>query len=108
MNLSPAIQAFFDAEKDADATAAPIEAFAPEAIVRDEGKTYVGRNAIETWWRSAKAQFQHKSEPVSTVEENGLTKVQARVSGNFPNSPAMLTFACQIKSGKIAALEIGV
>ena len=47
------------------------------------------------------------AEPWEILEERGLTVVRARVTGRFPGSPALLTFAFQLEDGRIAALEIG-
>ncbi len=63
MKLPQPIQAYFDADTDTDGPA-PTAAFAPDAIVKDEGKTLVGREAIAEWWRAAKArtrQFQSRA-----------------------------------------------
>jgi hypothetical protein len=106
MKLPAPVQTYFDADK-ATGDAAPIGAFAPDAIVKDEGKTHVGLDAIEAWWRAAKAQYQHTAEPCEMLEERGLTIVRARVIGRFPGSPALLTFAFLLGDGRIAALEIG-
>lgn len=106
MQLPAPVRSYFDADKAADG-AAPIGAFAPDAVVRDEGKTHVGHDAIETWWRAAKAQYRHVAEPCEIQEERGLTIVRASVTGQFPGSPAHLTFAFQLEDGLIAALDIG-
>lgn len=106
MKLPAPVQTYFDADKAAG-DAAPIGAFAPDAVVKDEGKTHVGHDAIEAWWRAAKAQYRHTAEPCEILEERGLTIVRARVTGRFPGSPALLTFAFQLGDGRIAALEIG-
>jgi hypothetical protein len=37
----------------------------------------------------------------------GKTVVRARVSGNFPGSPAMLTFTFGLTGDRISELEIG-
>jgi len=106
MKLPAPVQTYFDADNSAG-DAAPRSAFAPDAIVKDEGKTHVGRDAIEAWWRAAKAQYQHTAEPCGILEERGLTIVRAKVTGRFPGSPALLTFAFRLEDGQIAALEIG-
>lgn len=106
MKLPAPIQVFFDAE-NGGGDAAPVRAFAPDAIVTDEGKAHVGAEAIEAWWRAAKAQYQHTAEPCDVAERRDRTIVRAMVTGQFPGSPALLTFAFQLENGRIAALEIG-
>lgn len=106
MKLPPPVQTFFDAEDTVGGTA-PVSAFAPDAVVRDEGASHVGHAAIDAWWRAAKAQYRHRAEPCEIVEESGLARVRAKVTGQFPGSPALLTFAFQLRAGRIAELEIG-
>ncbi|MCP5433811.1 MAG: nuclear transport factor 2 family protein [Alphaproteobacteria bacterium] len=106
MKLPVPVKIYFDADK-AVGDAAPIGAFAPGAVVKDEGNTHVGRDAIEAWWRAAKTQYRHTTEPCAVQEERGLTVVRAKVTGRFPGSPALLTFAFQLEDGRIAELEIG-
>ncbi|MAO57222.1 MAG: hypothetical protein CMM61_16220 [Rhodospirillaceae bacterium] len=105
MKLPEPIQTFFDA--DAPDAAAPIGAFAPDAVVQDEGKTHAGHIAIETWWQAAKTQYQYTAEPCDITQSNGLTIVRANVTGNFPSSPALLTYSFLLDDGRIAALKIG-
>ena len=106
MKLPPAIRAYLDADKDVGGPA-PIGAFAIDAIVKDEGKTHVGRKAIAAWWRAAKAQYQHTAHPREFSETDGRITILAEVSGKFPGSPAMLSFMFTLKDKEIAALEIG-
>lgn len=106
MKLPAPVQTYFEADHAAG-VAPPIDAFAPDAMVKDEGKTYLGHDAIAAWWRAAMAQYQHTAEPCEILEERGLTIVRARVTGRFAGSPALLTFAFQLMGGRIAVLEIG-
>jgi len=105
MKLPAPIQEFFDADKGVENTP-PVSAFSPEAVVKDEGKTYVGLEAIETWWRAAKAKYQQTAVPVEVVDQGGLTVVRAEVTGQFPGSPAVLGFAFRLEDRRILALEI--
>jgi hypothetical protein len=106
MNLPFPIQTYFDADKDGDGVA-PIHAFAPDAIVKDEGRSHAGHPAISAWWRDVKSRYRHVSEPLEVAEKNDTTKVRARVTGCFPGSPAMLTFAFRLMGDQITGLEIG-
>jgi SnoaL-like domain len=106
VKLPAPIQAYFDADRDRTG-AALVGAFAPDAVVKDEGKTHVGRDAIETWWRAAKAQYEHTAEPCEIRQEGECCIVRARVTGRFPGSPAHLRFAFKLENGRIATLEIG-
>jgi hypothetical protein len=106
MNLPSPIQAYFDADSSNDG-AALIRAFAPDAVVKDEGRSHAGRRAIEAWWREAKAKYQHVTVPLEVAEKGDVTQVRARVSGHFPGSPVTLTFAFRLESEQITGLEIG-
>jgi hypothetical protein len=106
MNPPSAVQAYFDADKSNDGEAL-IHAFAPDAVVNDERHSYAGREAIDAWWRAAKAKYQHVIEPLEMREEHDVTEVRAKVTGQFPGSPVTLTFAFRLKGGQITGLEIG-
>ena len=106
MNLPSPIQAYFHADKCNDAEAL-IHAFAPDAVVNDEGQSHAGHQAIDVWWRAAKAKYQHVIEPLAIDEKDDTTKVRAKVTGQFPGSPATLTFAFRLKGDRITGLEIG-
>jgi hypothetical protein len=106
MKLPAPVQTYFDADKEVGDIAL-LEAFSPDAIVNDEGRTHVGHDAIAAWWCAAEAQYEHTAEPCEVFEDRGLTIVRARVAGRFPGSPAHLKFTFQLKDERIAALEIG-
>lgn len=71
------------------------------------GRSYAGRQAIGAWWRETKAKYQHAIEPLEMREMDDVTKVRARVAGQFQGSPATLTFAFRLKGDQITGLEIG-
>lgn len=106
MHLPASIHTYFTARapEDSEAFAA---AFAPDAMVRDEGQNHRGPQEIRNWWLAAKAKYRHHAEPIDVAEEEGRTLVKARVNGDFPGSPAVLTFAFSLAAGRITALEIG-
>lgn len=106
MKLPPAIQAYFDADANIDGPA-PIAAFAPDAIVKDEGKTLVGRPAIAEWWRATKALYQAISQPREITGAGAHFTVLAEVNGKFPGSPISLNFSFTLKDEAIVALELG-
>lgn len=106
MKLPPAIQAYFDADTDT-VSPAPTTAFATDAIVKDEGKTLVGRAAIAEWWLAAKAHYEATSQPKDVSGSGERFTVRAEVTGKFAGSPAMLSFMFTLKNNEIAALEIG-
>ena len=106
MNLPSAIQAYFAADERSDGEAL-IQAFAADAIVKDEGRTYASHQAISAWWRETKAEYQTVIEPLEASQNDNVTKVLAKVTGEFPSSPVKLTFTFRLKGGQIEFLEIG-
>ena len=46
MKRHSSIRAYFDANG-----ATPFDAFAPDAVVADEGHRHIGHAAIDAWWR---------------------------------------------------------
>ena len=105
MNLPSPIQAYFDADGRNDDEAL-IRAFAPDAVVHDEGQSHAGRQAIAAWHRAAKAKFRHVIEPREISEKDGVATVRAQVTGQFAGSPVTLSFAFRLAGGQIAVLEI--
>lgn len=105
MKLHPSIQSHFTAHNTQ--AAAPLEAFAPDATVADEGHTQVGHAAIDAWWRDVTGKYQAVAEPLALNTKQDVHEVRAKVSGQFPGSPITLTFAFRIENDLIAALEIG-
>jgi len=103
--LSGPVSAFFEAERTQDLEALG-RCFSDRAIVRDEGRSVEGLDAIKRWMREAKAKYQHTVEPLGVSHRDGLTVVAARVAGNFPNSPLDLQHLFAVEGGKIVSLEI--
>ena len=106
MHLPNPIQTYFTARapQDGDALSA---AFAPDAIVHDEGHDHRGPQAIRMWWLAAKAKYRHHAEPIEMAQAGGKTVVRATVTGDFPGSPAVLTFTFGLVGDHISDLEIG-
>jgi hypothetical protein len=107
MKLPSPIQTYFDADERNDCDAL-IRVFASDAVVKDEGQAYVGRQAIDAWWREAKAKYQHVIEPLDgmTVMDD-VIRVSTEVTGQFPGSPVTRTFAFRLKGDRIVGLDIG-
>lgn len=107
MQIPNPIQSYFDADRGRDADAL-VAAFAEGALVKDEGASHRGHTEIAAWWRDAKQQYDHRADPFEVTAGEGRVSVRATVSGNFPGSPATLTYHFQLEGDRIAELEIGV
>ena len=106
MNLPSPIQTYFDADERNDGDAL-VQVFSPDAVVKDEGQSYAGRQAIDAWWREAKAKYQHVIEPLDGITVmDDVTRVRAKVTGQFPGSPAIINFAFRLSGDQIAELDL--
>ncbi|QQA42693.1 nuclear transport factor 2 family protein [Pelagovum pacificum] len=106
MNLPAPIQTYFAARPPGDSSKLAA-AFAPDAVVQDEGQTLHSPGQIAPWWEAAKQKYDHTAEPLEMAEDAGTTIVRARVTGNFPGSPAVLTFRFTLDGERISRLAIG-
>lgn len=102
----PAIEAYFANESASDPDSLRT-VFAHDAVVKDEGETIVGLDAIAAWRTAARAKYQYSVEPLDSQQVEAKTLVRARLVGNFPGSPAVVTFSFRVRDAKITALEIG-
>jgi hypothetical protein len=103
--LGGPVSAFFEAERTQDLEALG-RCFSDRAIVRDEGRTAEGLDAIKRWMKDAKTKYKNTVEPLGVSHRDGLIVVTARVSGAFPNSPLDLQHLFAVEGGKIVSLEI--
>jgi SnoaL-like domain len=102
--LPDPIAAYFAADqRSADAIA---RCFTVQAVVKDEGRTYTGLDAIKAWKAAASAAYTYTSEPFAMEQKDGLHVVTSRVTGNFPGSPVDLRYRFRLERGLIASLEI--
>ena len=105
IDLPKPIELYVKAENSGDAEALS-ECFAPDATVRDEGRTYRGLAAIKEWKAQTKKKYNHTVAPLAVTRRDGQTILKAQLSGNFPGSPVILEFVFTLDEGKITALEI--
>jgi hypothetical protein len=105
IHLPPAIDLYVKAENSGDVESLS-QCFAPDAIVRDEHRTYEGLAAIKEWKAETKRKYNHTVEPLELAQQDGKTVLKAKLTGNFPGSPVTLSFSFVLEHGKIASLEI--
>lgn len=85
--------------------AATAHLFALDAVVRDEGETHSGREAIAAWLASVEKRY-HPRYVVQGAEASGdRTIVHFEVSGTFPGSPANLRQAFALSNDLIRGIE---
>ncbi|CDZ70746.1 Hypothetical protein NGAL_HAMBI2610_23490 [Neorhizobium galegae bv. orientalis] len=105
MDMPSIVNMYFDADSRNDADTL-LKTLAVEAVVEDENTRHQGIVAVREWWLAAKKATQYRAEPVESTVDGDKALVWARVSGQFPGSPVMLTHAFTIKDDRIVRLEI--
>jgi ketosteroid isomerase-like protein len=105
IELPATVAAYFAADKGRDAEAVS-RCFTDDAIVKDEGNTYTGRQAIHDWMASSSAKYTYTVEPFSLEAEGRRKVVTAHLAGDFPGSPVDLRYFFVLDGGRIAELEI--
>ena len=104
INLPKAIARYFSA--DASEAGNFAQCFTEHAVVKDEGKTYVGLAAIQEWKQASAKKYTYTSEPLAYEEKESKAMVTSRITGNFPGSPIDLRYAFELDENKITFLEI--
>lgn len=93
-------------EENHDGVDAIARCFAADAVVRDEGGTIRGIEAIQAWKRASKARYRYRVEPLSAQRHGATLRLRVRTSGDFPGSPAELDYTVELAGDRIASLEI--
>ena len=106
LNLPDPIAAYFAADQQSPEALA--RCFTTHAVVKDEGHTYSGLDAIQAWKAAASAKYSYTNEPTALEQREGCHTVTSRVAGNFPGSPVDLRYHFRLERGLISALEISV
>jgi hypothetical protein len=105
LHLPKPIENFMSSENthDPDAVA---DCFAPDATIRDEGRTRRGLKEIATWRRETRAKYRHTVKPVAVAKRADKTIVTTEMVGDFPGSPITVDFVFQLRGDRIISLEI--
>jgi len=104
VKLPNPIQQYFQADKSSAKTVSLC--FTENAVVKDEGNTHQGREAIRRWKELASAKYDYTCQPLSSEQQDGQVVVKSRLTGNFPGSPADLRFIFKLDGDLISSLEI--
>ena len=107
MNQLPAPIAAYVEAANAHDPARVAACFQPDATVRDEGRSHHGCEAIAAWAAETGTRYAPTITPDAIAHADGLYRLQAEVSGNFPGSPASLAFRFALGADGIVSLEIG-
>lgn len=107
VNLPKIIEDYFAADRDNSAEAV-VACFTDEAIVKDEGKSHIGMEAIRRWKAGSVKKYSYTVEPFLIADENGKTLVTSHLVGDFPGSPVDLRYFFVLADAKIAELEITI
>ncbi len=103
--MPPPVRLYFQSEAFDD-TKRLADCFTPDAVVTDERRSHVGREAIRAWKAESKATTKYQVTPVSAEPDGGRVLVTGRVEGDFPGSPVMLRYLFDLDGDQISALEI--
>ncbi|CAB3963857.1 MULTISPECIES: nuclear transport factor 2 family protein [Burkholderia] len=104
-SLPDSIRVYFDFSNGSD-TARVAQCFTQDAVVVDEGRTYCGHDAIESWNRDSRKKYAFTVEPVAASRNGERLTITARVVGNYPGSPVQLDHVFDLAGDKIGSLEI--
>ncbi len=81
--------------------------FTDDALVHDEVRDYRGIDAITAWKKETQTKYKYVIKPLDASVSENAVKLRARLTGDFPGSPADLDFTFTLANDKIASLEIG-
>jgi hypothetical protein len=105
-NLPGILDRYFKAQNAHD-IAAMVACFADDAVVRDEGHTHTGTEAIRAWKTDTSAKYRIMATPLESRADGDRTIVTVKVAGTFPGSPASLTYHFGFSAdGRIGSLEV--
>src|SRR5882762_6059830 len=82
------------------------QCFTNDAQVHDESRQYQGRDSIRSWKEQTAAKYQYTLEPIAAAVTERNVKLHARLTGDFPGSPAELHYTFVLANGKIQSLAI--
>jgi ketosteroid isomerase-like protein len=83
MDTPSAVQAFFAAE-DLERV---VSAFTPDAVVKDEGNTYRGRQAIRRVAGCRQTKYRYVAEPIETITQERQGKGARQRQRKFSRKP---------------------
>ena len=86
---------------------AALAAYAPDASVTDEGRTYRGDDEIQSWLSRSASEYTYTIELTKAFRlDDGHYDLQHHLEGNFPGGQVDLHFRFTLRDGAIAQLVI--
>lgn len=82
------------------------QVFTGDAVVHDDGHTYIGIDAIASWTNQVASAFTFTSTVISAIVQPNAPIVGVVVNGNFPGSPVELHHHFSLAGLRITALTI--
>lgn len=92
-----------NARLDVDAM---LQAFAADAVVKDDGGRHEGRQALRTWIQEATIASRAIFTPDTLRRQDGQVVVEGPTTGDFKGSPLRFIFRFTLENNAISALEI--
>jgi len=104
--LPPSLTSFIAASNRCD-TAAFLDCFADNAMVRDENYTHTGKAEIAAWFEDVGAKYHPTLRPLQVDADAETALLKTEISGTFDGSPIELHYRFTYTAGKIETLSIG-
>ena len=104
--VSPSLASFVAASNRYD-TAAFVDCFDDNAMVRDEGHTHTGKSEIAAWFEDISEKYRPTLRPLQVDADAETALLKAEISGSFVGSPIELHYRFTYTAGKIETLSIG-
>ena len=82
------------------------DCFSTNAIVKDEGKTYKGREEIRQWNEETNNKYNIRIRVIDLYNDTDAMILSVAVSGTFPGSPIELKYHFKLENGYIVHLKI--
>ena len=105
VELPRIIQKYVEASNQHDVESI-LACFADDAVVRDEGEEFRGKEMIRGWIVETIEKYKFHFKPVSVKEENTKVVMTIEVFGTFPGSPVTPNYHFTLGKEKILALAI--
>lgn len=80
--------------------------FTPQGVVKDKGKTHIGRDAIKAWKVESSTLYTYTNDPFSVEMVDGVHVVRSHTAGTFKGSPIDLKLSFRLEGDLISHLEI--